>query len=41
MKADYAEAMRGYHDAMIEMSSPERDEAKQRMEYLDSLGLWS
>ena len=41
LKADYAEAMRGYHDAMIEMSSPERDEAKQRMEYLDSLGLWS
>ena len=27
-KSDYAEAMRGYHDAVKEMSSPERDEAK-------------
>ncbi|EJK66932.1 hypothetical protein THAOC_12094 [Thalassiosira oceanica] len=27
-KADYADALRGYHDAAKEMSSPERDEAK-------------
>ena len=39
-KADYAEALRGYHEAMIEMSSPERDEAKVRIIYLESLGLW-
>ena len=29
-KADYAEALRGYHDAMTEMSSPERDDAKEQ-----------
>ena len=28
-KSDYAEALRGYHDAVKEMSSPERDEAKE------------
>ena len=27
-KADYAAALRGYQDAVEEMSSPERDEAK-------------
>ena len=27
-KSDYAEALRGYNDAVDEMSSPERDEAK-------------
>ena len=27
-KSDYAEALRGYHDAVEEMSSPERDKAK-------------
>ena len=27
-KSDYAEALRGYHDAVAEMSSPERDEAR-------------
>ena len=27
MKADYGEALRGYHDAVKEMSSPEREEA--------------
>ena len=40
-KADYAEALRGYHEAVTEMSSPERDEAKERKKYLDSIGLWS
>ncbi|EJK48992.1 hypothetical protein THAOC_32171 [Thalassiosira oceanica] len=40
-KADYAEALRGYHEAIIEMSSPERDEAKVRRMHLKSLGLWS
>jgi len=38
-KADYAEALRGYHEAVTEMSSPERDEAKERKKYLDSIGL--
>lgn len=28
-KSDYAEALRGYHDAVKEMSNPERDEAKE------------
>ncbi|EJK68300.1 hypothetical protein THAOC_10532, partial [Thalassiosira oceanica] len=28
-KSDYAEALRGYHDANKEMSSPERDEYKR------------
>ena len=27
-KSDYAEALRGYHEAVKEMSSPERDEAR-------------
>ena len=27
-KSDYAEALREYHDAVEEMSSPERDKAK-------------
>jgi len=27
-KSDYADALRGYHDAVEEMNSPERDEAK-------------
>ena len=30
LKADYAEAMHGYHDSVIEMSSPERDLAEAR-----------
>ena len=28
-KSDYAEALRGYHDAVKEMRSPQRDEAKE------------
>ena len=34
-KSDYAEALRGYNDAVEEMSSPERDEAKAYWREID------
>ena len=35
-KADYAAALRGYQNAVEEMSSPDRDEAKAKLEGFES-----
>ena len=33
-KEDYADALKGYQDAVEEMKSPERDEAKKFLEFV-------